>query len=59
VRTAKDGRALVTLPPGRYRIRPLIIHRHNYDAASPPEEITVEPDHFDAVIVDYEGPLPG
>jgi hypothetical protein len=59
-RTAKDGRALVKLPPGNYRVRPLIIYRHHraLGPAPPPQEVTVKPDHFAAVIVDYSGPQP-
>jgi hypothetical protein len=61
VRTAKDGRALVKLPPGKYRVEPLIVQR-SYGALGPApaaQEVTVEGDRFAAVIVDYEGPRPG
>jgi hypothetical protein len=61
VRTAKDGRALVKLAPGKYRVEPLIVQR-KYGVLGPapaPQEVTVEADRFAAVIVDYRGRLPG
>jgi hypothetical protein len=62
MRTAKDGRALVMLPPGTYRVRPLIKYNRHHRALGPapaPQDVAVKADEFAAVIVDYEGDQPG
>lgn len=61
LRTAKDGRATVILPPGTYRVRPLILYIHHVAQGPPPEpqEVTVRPDTFTGVIVDYDSYVKG